>query len=283
MPLQSSVLLEAFEGAVFSVPLCKIYVLSKYYIGYLTVGVSEGFPMEDAVLLLGNNIFNSTKCPEPIVTNTSPKSAITRAKSHEMPVDNAAPFLDDSDHGLDNLFYEENWPEPRKFSEKSQIKSSYSRVAGFPYISVSMPEGMSFREEQRRDPSLNFAFQAAMSESHSDHPVKYEIKYNLLLCTETGKEVGGSTKLDRLVVPKKFRSQILNIADNSSLGGHLGITKTFYRIFKEFYWRKIRQDVKNHICSCKEYQQVGKPGHPHQTCSSSSHTSRWRTVCRADH
>ncbi|XP_069945022.1 uncharacterized protein [Cherax quadricarinatus] len=259
--LNSSVLLEAYGGAIYSVPLHKIYVQCKYYTGYLTVGISKGFPMKNAMLLLGNNITTVTSCPEPIMINASPVLAITRATSQGLSGENVDLSLDDSDLGIATLFYETHRPESRKSSEQTPIKPSYSQVAGLPDVSVSMPEGLSFREEQRKDPSLKFAFEAAMGKSSLGHPVKYEVKNDYLVCTETGKEIEGRQLYDRLVVPTKYRPQILNIAHNTSLGGHLGITKTLYRITKEFYWPKLKKDVKNHIRCCRECQQVGKPGH----------------------
>jgi len=67
----------------------------------------------------------------------------------------------------------------------------------------------------------------------------------------------GETVL-QLVVPKQMRTQILNGYHTDPLGGHLGITSTFNKIRKKYYWPSYHYDVIQHIQKCILCQQTDK-------------------------
>ena len=47
----------------------------------------------------------------------------------------------------------------------------------------------------------------------------------------------------QIVVPKKYRGEILSLAHESPMAGHLGINKTYRRILSHFYRPQLRKDV----------------------------------------
>lgn len=55
---------------------------------------------------------------------------------------------------------------------------------------------------------------------------------------------------DRLVVPVKFRKQILKACHDSPLSGHCGTEKTFEKVNSRFFWPKLRSDVKDYVRKC---------------------------------
>ena len=59
----------------------------------------------------------------------------------------------------------------------------------------------------------------------------------------------------QIVVPTLYRKDILNMAHDSPLSGHLGIKKTI----QNFYWPKLKRDVTEYCRSCHTCQVVGKP------------------------
>lgn len=59
--------------------------------------------------------------------------------------------------------------------------------------------------------------------------------------------------------PCFYRAQILSLAHDSVMGGHLGISKTYYRILRHFFWPGLESDVVKYCRSCHAYQLVGKP------------------------
>ncbi|KAL8625691.1 hypothetical protein ACOMHN_043966 [Nucella lapillus] len=65
--------------------------------------------------------------------------------------------------------------------------------------------------------------------------------------------------LNQVVVPKKYRQGILNIAHDPPMSGHLGVKKTKDRITASFYWPGINKDLQRHCLSCDACQRcMGK-------------------------
>lgn len=63
----------------------------------------------------------------------------------------------------------------------------------------------------------------------------------------------------QIVVPKSYRQDILSMAHETPLAGHMGITKTRQKILNHFYWPSLRKDVVEFCKSCHACQIVGKP------------------------
>ena len=60
----------------------------------------------------------------------------------------------------------------------------------------------------------------------------------------------GEEKFKQLLVPKSKREEVLRLAHESLLGGHLGIAKTTEKVVKSFYWPGVLGDVKRF---CRSY------------------------------
>ena len=63
----------------------------------------------------------------------------------------------------------------------------------------------------------------------------------------------------QIVVPKSNRHEILSIAHESPMSGHLGINKTYHKIINHFYWPGLKSDVSKYCKTCHTCQMVGKP------------------------
>ena len=59
--------------------------------------------------------------------------------------------------------------------------------------------------------------------------------------------------------PKSYRHEILSIAHESPMSGHLGINKTYHKIINHFYWPGLKSDVSKYCKTCHTCQMVGKP------------------------
>ena len=108
---------------------------------------------------------------------------------------------------------------------------------------------ISFRKEQESDTSLNEIWRMAKS-GHAS----YFISKQLLFYRSN---LGGLDTDDTdqaLVVPKSLRNKILFLGHSHLYGGHLGISKTRWRIRKHFYWPGVNEDISNYIKSCPECQ-----------------------------
>lgn len=66
----------------------------------------------------------------------------------------------------------------------------------------------------------------------------------------------------QVVVPTPFRHEVLCLAHDSPFAGHLGVKKTYSRIFCQFYWPGLKSDVKLHCRTCHVCQVAGKSNPP---------------------
>ena len=62
----------------------------------------------------------------------------------------------------------------------------------------------------------------------------------------------------QIVVPRAYRPEILNLAHETPMSGHLGVNKTYHKILNHFFWPGLKSDVSQHCKSCHTCQMVGK-------------------------
>ncbi len=63
----------------------------------------------------------------------------------------------------------------------------------------------------------------------------------------------------QIIVPKSYQLEILSLAHDTPLSGHLGINKTLRKITTHFYWPDIQKDVAEFCKTCHTCQMAGKP------------------------
>lgn len=115
--------------------------------------------------------------------------------------------------------------------------------------------------EQQQDASLS---RCRMSATGKDDLDKKPIAYfwdDGLLMRKWSSIVSGSecNSVYQIVVPVNSRLQVLNLAHDHNFTGHLGITKTYKRILRHFFWPGLKSDVVKYCRSCHVCQLVGKP------------------------
>jgi hypothetical protein len=54
----------------------------------------------------------------------------------------------------------------------------------------------------------------------------------------------------QLVIPQKFREDVIRIAHNSFLAGHLGIQRTVIKAISAFFCPGVQGDVRRYCQSC---------------------------------
>ena len=64
----------------------------------------------------------------------------------------------------------------------------------------------------------------------------------------------------QLVLPKKHRQKVMEMAHSMPLAGHLGSKKTIDRIIRRFYWPGMFKEVKDYCQQCPECQKVSNHG-----------------------
>ena len=63
---------------------------------------------------------------------------------------------------------------------------------------------------------------------------------------------------EQIVLPKRYREQVVRIAHDLPFAGHLGREKTVQRILRRFYWPTLFYDVRRYCQTCEECQLHGR-------------------------
>ena len=118
-------------------------------------------------------------------------------------------------------------------------------------------------QEQQTDPEISkLIFRALPENEISQVPMCYYIKNGILMRKWRPFDVPADDEwavYHQIVVPKSYRHEILSIAHESPMSGHLGINKTYHKIINHFYWPGLRSDVSKYCKTCHTCQMVGKP------------------------
>ena len=61
-----------------------------------------------------------------------------------------------------------------------------------------------------------------------------------------------------LLLPEKLRDEVLYLAHNRLISGHMGISKTISRIRQHFSSPGLEQTVRKYVLSCTQYQKVAR-------------------------
>lgn len=118
-------------------------------------------------------------------------------------------------------------------------------------------------EEQQQDNGLAKFIAEAEEEKKGDTTPGVFFRKGLLLrrSRPLTAPVSDGWRVDtQLVVPEGRREQLVDLAHNSHMAGHLGITKTYEKLKKHFFWPKMKKDVKRACKRCDVCQRSGKKG-----------------------
>ena len=80
-----------------------------------------------------------------------------------------------------------------------------------------------------------------------------EWRRRLLLSARREFELGGTLLFKKrrdellLVIPKHKLSEILELAHNHHLSGHMGAENTYFRLKNSHWWPGMEQDIKNYV------------------------------------
>ncbi|XP_055896455.1 uncharacterized protein LOC106080145 [Biomphalaria glabrata] len=107
-----------------------------------------------------------------------------------------------------------------------------------------------FKEEQKRDPTLRILYQKAQANKQLNLPNKPYFQDGLLVKNAMHKD----NTIQQIIVPQKYRKEILATGHNIPHASHMGVVKTKTRILKEFYWPSLTKDIKKYINNCSHCQ-----------------------------
>ncbi|XP_036146013.1 uncharacterized protein LOC118646668 [Monomorium pharaonis] len=140
----------------------------------------------------------------------------------------------------------------------SRVEEKNAREKEITIARISLSEGLleNWRKEQREDPTISIfcsAKEAGMRPVRSelaDGDVSaliywsywdaLSLKNGILYRRWTAPDL--RSNILQLILPRKFVTQVLKEAYDSSSGGHFGVNKTLERIQKRFFWATCKQD-----------------------------------------
>ena len=250
----NKVLISGVEMGTIEVPLHKIQLHSDLVQGNVVVGIRPSLPFEGISLLLGNDLAGTKVTVEPHMVSEPveenhteqiekqypevfPACVVTRSmsKMKETIKDN------DLSHDLSQTFMNHGC-----LADKTPIITRQTLV-----------------HEQTQDSELADLHRRVLSEDEADKVSTCFVKQNdLLIRNFRPPDIPANhewAEIYQIVVPQIYRKDIMSIAHEKPMGGHLGVTKTFNRIRQHFYWPKMKQDVSLFCKTCHTCQMVGKP------------------------
>ena len=264
----NQVLIQGVELGIVSVPLHSIHLESELVTGDVVVGLRPTLPMAGVSLILGNDLAGEKVMPELLVISDPmkakeadssteinvqvfPSCAVTRAKARELK-DREGMMVNLADTFMSHL--------PCK-----NIEGSSSHA--FPSCSMENDSGMNERDklirDQMNDQELIRLAQEAVDEDEVEmNPNCYFKQSGVLMRKWRPKDVPASDTwktVFQIVVPQSKRQNVLKVAHETAMAGHMGVNKTYKRILNHFYWPKLRRDVVEVCRSCHACQLVGKP------------------------
>ncbi|XP_071950797.1 uncharacterized protein [Antedon mediterranea] len=273
----ASVLIQGVEGGYKEVPLHVIRIETDIVSGDFVVGVVPSLPVWGVTLLLGNDLAGdrvtvepvvckspvedeSTVCLEKELSHVFPSCAVTRSMANITIDEDESIDLCDSFYGdiTDRVSQEAVCSGPE--SHTAQAEQQHPKVCDFGPTVLNRSRLV---EEQSKDPDLVSSGQKALSvEEMSIVPVCYYIKDGILMRKWRPPDIPSSdvwNEIHQIVIPSRYRQDIIGIAHDDPLSGHLGVNKTVDKILRHFFWSGLRKDVSNYCKSCHACQVVGKP------------------------
>ena len=266
-----SVLLQGVEMGVLSVPLHSIGLHSDLVSGTVAVGLRPILPVNDISMILGNDLAGDKVLADPRVADVPcmatereqvnslfPSCAVTRAMAK------AEKAVRDKSRRN----------EPSNVSTGSEmVTQETSREYESPkWLGHDVqPPGLSPSKlvmEQERDPEILNLKKGAVSEREAEKvPVCYFVNSsNVLMRKWRPPNVPASQEwrvVYQIVVLPPYRRDILVLAHDTPLAGHLGVEKTYRKVLGHFYWPGLHGDVKRFCKTCHVCQLAGKPNqHP---------------------
>ena len=140
-----------------------------------------------------------------------------------------------------------------KISRRRRKAQSEARTAA---ASTSIPKTLveftpfELQEAQADDDSLSTLWESA-EKGEDGYVVRGQTLYH-----QSTDEWG--SEFEQLVIPIKYRKEVMVMAHSYPLAAHLGKKKTVKKLLKEFFWPGLSRDVGEHCRSCEQCQRGAK-------------------------
>ena len=278
----TSVLIQGLECGTVNIPLHHVNLSSDLVTGLVVIGITPSLPFKGVHLLLGNDLAGDKVVVNPLVTDTPnigqtddpiereipdlyPSCAVTQAMAKKAILKNSNSDIDLTDTFIGQYF--NNEIKKSLDPSLSDTQTDLSMSCHSPPRSIDQGHDTLSKsqliQEQQTDPEISkLIFRALPEDEISQVPMCYYIKNGILMRKWRPFDVPADDEwavYHQIVVPKSYRHEILSIAHESPMSGHLGINKTYHKIINHFYWPGLKSDVSKYCKTCHTCQMVGKP------------------------
>lgn len=253
------------DGSMRRLPEAIVSIKSPYFTGNVTAKVMEA-PLYDVIL--GNNPgVRAVEDPDedweheedgpqnPALTDKSELGA--EEESHgrdEKEGSTNDKHASCNDEGIENDIV-------------AAVTRSQSRAAGnpvpklrVPLIEGGPPDVATLARAQKEDPTIHSCFQkiGQSQQCHSTDRTFEYVEYGGILYRRYHGDEG--SPVQQLVVPKQYRTTVMQLAHEGLMAGHLGIKKTIERTLTDFFWPGLQADVQRFVRSCDSCQKTTPKG-----------------------
>ena len=247
------------------VPLHEVRLASDLVSGSFRVGVQAQLPVPGVSMILGNDIAGGKVHPVLEVLDT-PDACVSEEMLEVFPV--CAVTRAQARRGGDVAGLAGTVLAPVFTGEAAKVSSPPSpEVKPLPAMfdtDVNLPVTREkFIVAQTEDVSLAKCFENVSPDraTAQAEKVAYFIENGLLMRTynpRAGVDSAWSTVV-QVVVPRVLRNKVLSLAHDIPWSGHLGVTKTYDRVLRHFFWPGMKSDVAQYCRTCHTCQVTGKP------------------------
>uniref|UniRef100_A0AAQ4PM80 Gypsy retrotransposon integrase-like protein 1 n=1 Tax=Gasterosteus aculeatus aculeatus TaxID=481459 RepID=A0AAQ4PM80_GASAC len=270
----SSVLVQGIEMGFVAVPLHEIHLACDLANGVFKVGVRPSLPVRGITFLLGNDIAGGKVMPvleilerpeilQPDVLaqdfpEVFPVCVVTRAQARslgEAVVLSDTLFATELNGQTVSPVFPQSAAEP-SVQPKVQCDPSTKETPRLPMVRSNLIAA------QKEDITLAKCFAAALApESAKNKEIDYFMENDLLMRRWKSRVDldNGRSNVSQIVVPTQYRQSVLSLAHEHLWSGHLGITKTYDRVLRQFFWPGLKRDVSLFCRTCHVCQVTGKP------------------------
>lgn len=154
----------------------------------------------------------------------------------------------------DSFLVSDSTPVEGTLSVEPEIKHDSTSEPKIP-LTVSREQLI---KAQQGDRTLTESIKAADLGQMSLSGVMYFWDDGLLMCRwEPDSDDEDCQEVRQIVLPVGIRADVLRLAHEYVMSGHLGVTKTFYRISRYFYWPGVKADVSAFCKACRKAKPEG--------------------------
>ena len=281
----ANVLISGVEMGVLEVPLHEVNIKSSLINGNIVIGMRPSLPVEGISLILGNDLAGERVMVDPRVVEKPrdnekterlaekfpgifPASVVTRSMKAKK---EAIKEQGKEEIGLSGTFLENI---DVKFEERNKEKADTALMRNESRnVKENIPEKQERESksvisrqnlivEQSKDKELLDLFKIALTPVEAEKvSVGYLIKDDILMrkWSPTACDNQKGETVYQIVVPTVHRREVLELAHDLPVSGHLGVRKTYNRVLQHFFWPGLKQDVAKWCKECHTCQLGGKP------------------------